>query len=351
MSLTFFWRCEDVNLDGTHDFSAGDTSATATNTPAINTTAVRYGTNGAFFDSGSDRYSFTPTSIISNTAGAAGLWFQFPTAFPASGGAYIFYAQGTNFNDYIRVETLTGLGASNRGLRLSIRNNGGAAATLDLTDNELAPGNWYFLAFAWDSVAPSRRITVYDTSMSVLEDRTSTAAFTAPVDITNWVFGDITGSTGTMYIDNVFAASLAADIDILIDNSTITSYTLFDDGGGGGSATISNTSPQDIALTVNGRAVTVNTFTSVAIMEVLINEAGSPVSNRTGISLLVWYGGAPVGAPDASYSALTTDANGTTSWSLAPGGLTYNQTIFYVATDGGASLSMYTCARMIPTYQ
>jgi hypothetical protein len=89
----------------------------------------------------------------------------------------------------------------------------------------------------------------------------------------------------------------------------------------------------------------------VRIREVLINEAGSPVGNRTGMSLLIWYGGSPVGAPDLSYSALTTDANGTTSWSIATGSLAYNQSIFYVATDGGASLSMYTCARMVPSYE
>ena len=119
---------------------------------------------------------------------------------------------------------------------------------------------------------------------------------------------------------------------------------------GGSSSTISNTSPQTIALTVNGRAATANAFTTVTIREVMVNEAGSPVSNRTGMHLLVWYGGSPTGAPDLSYSALTTDANGTASWSLAPGGLAFNQTIFYVATDGGASLSQYTCARMTPTY-
>lgn len=104
------------------------------------------------------------------------------------------------------------------------------------------------------------------------------------------------------------------------------------------------------AITINGLAATVNSITSITIKEVFINEAGSPVSNRTGMSLLIWYAGNPIGAPDLSYSALTTDAAGTASWNIALGGLTYNQTIFYVATDGGSSLSAYTCARMIPTY-
>jgi hypothetical protein len=121
-------------------------------------------------------------------------------------------------------------------------------------------------------------------------------------------------------------------------------------GGGSTEATISNASPQASPVTMNGRAATVNSFSTITIREVLVNEAGSPVANRTGISLLVWYAGNPVGAPDLSYSALTTDAAGTASWNIATGGLSYNQTIFYVATDGGASLSQSTCARLVPTY-
>ena len=139
-----------------------------------------------------------------------------------------------------------------------------------------------------------------------------------------------TSAWSTAVVTNV-RLELAADVTI----------------SGGGSTTIT---PGKATLTLAGNAATINTFTKVAIKEVFINEAGSPVTNRTGMSLLVWYGGSPIGAPDLSYSALTTDAAGTASWSLAPGSLIFNQTIFYVATDGGASLSQYTCARMIPTY-
>jgi hypothetical protein len=64
-----------------------------------------------------------------------------------------------------------------------------------------------------------------------------------------------------------------------------------------------------------------NPFTNVRIREVLINEAGSPVANQTGIHLLVWYSGFPAGAADLSYSNMTTDPTGTTSWSLATGTL------------------------------
>lgn len=116
---------------------------------------------------------------------------------------------------------------------------------------------------------------------------------------------------------------------------------------GGSSTTIT---PSVGSALIQGRAPSANPFTNVRIREVFINEAGSPVSNKTGLQLLVWYAGNPVGAPDLSYSNVTTDLAGTMSWSLATGTLIYNQQIFYVSTDGGASLSMYTCARMTPTY-
>jgi hypothetical protein len=108
--------------------------------------------------------------------------------------------------------------------------------------------------------------------------------------------------------------------------------------------------PSAGAFTFQGQQGSVNPFTNVRIREVLINEAGSPLSNMTGMKLTIWYGGAPSGAPDLSYSAVTTDTDGTMSYSIATGSLAYNQAIFYVLTDGSASLSAWTCGRMIPTY-
>ncbi len=119
--------------------------------------------------------------------------------------------------------------------------------------------------------------------------------------------------------------------------------------GGGSQATVNPTRGE---LVISGKTADLNSFASVRVAEILINEAGSPVANRTGMHLLVWYAGIPFGSPDLSYSDATTGANGTLSYSLASGPLTLNQPIFYVLTDGNASgsLSGYTCARMVPTY-
>lgn len=151
----------------------------------------------------------------------------------------------------------------------------------------------------------------------------------------SFLVGDAYTSTGAKSFTCTLASSTA-------DRSLL---ALFKEASG--STTLS---PSQAALSLAGRQGTINNFTNVAIREVLINEANSPVANRTGMSLLIWYDGNPNGAPDVSYSALTTDANGTASWNIASGPLAFGDPIFYVATDGGASLSQYTCARMVPTY-
>lgn len=232
MSLTFFHRMEQQDLDGTDDFSAGDTTGAHNGSPLYDTAAVRIGTNGLLVDGNTgDRTTFAAASIISPTLGAVAFWFQFPTAFPTSGSAQFFYAAGTNANDYIRIESVSGGGASNRALRLSTRNNGGATENVTLDDNELTSGAWYFVVIQWDSATPARLISVYDTSGTLLDSVSSAVAWTAPADLINIHFGDLTGATGTIWIDNAFIGSAYADGDTFVTNREITSYTAYSAGG------------------------------------------------------------------------------------------------------------------------
>lgn len=115
----------------------------------------------------------------------------------------------------------------------------------------------------------------------------------------------------------------------------------------GSSATVT---PAPAVITVSGRAPTTSAFNNVRIREVLVNESGQVVGGAANITLLVWYSGRFGGAPDISLNGMTTDAAGTTSWSIATGTLAYNQPIAYVAQDS-ISFSNYTCARMIPSYE
>lgn len=116
---------------------------------------------------------------------------------------------------------------------------------------------------------------------------------------------------------------------------------------GGSSTTVT---PAQATITVNGLAPTTSAFQNVRIREVLVNESGQPVGGAANITLLVWYSGRFSGSPDLSLTGMTTDAAGTTSWSIATGTLAYLQPIAYVAQDS-ISFSNYTCARMIPSYE
>lgn len=136
-------------------------------------------------------------------------------------------------------------------------------------------------------------------------------------------------------------------------NSILTTYQpVFDDATGGdvSGGTDATVTPTPAALTLNGRTPGTNSFQNVRIREVLVSASGQPVGNASNITLLVWYGGRCRGAPDVSLTGQTTDANGTTSWSIATGTLGYQDPIFYVAQDS-LSFSNYTCARLIPDYE
>lgn len=119
------------------------------------------------------------------------------------------------------------------------------------------------------------------------------------------------------------------------------------DSAGGSSVTKTPTTGN---LSLGGLAVLTSAFQFVRIREVLINESGQPIASATNLHLAVWYSGICRGAPDVSLNAQTTDANGTTSWSISTGSLVNGQTIFYVAQDS-LSFSNYTAARMIPSYE
>jgi hypothetical protein len=108
--------------------------------------------------------------------------------------------------------------------------------------------------------------------------------------------------------------------------------------------------PGKATLTLDGRTPTTSAFTNVRIREVLVNGSGQAVSSASSIGLRVWYSGICAGAPDVSLNGMTTDASGTTSWSIATGTLVYNQAIFYVAQNS-VSYSHYACGRLVPSYE
>lgn len=83
-------------------------------------------------------------------------------------------------------------------------------------------------------------------------------------------------------------------------------------------------------LALVGQSALVNDFETIVLRGTLINEAGSPLADLSGLSCLVWYNTAPAGAPDESLSSLATNSNGSYSFALAVGGLTFGQQVYRV---------------------
>lgn len=161
-----------------------------------------------------------------------------------------------------------------------------------------------------------------------------------------------TSNDQTLHIFDILATATGAVTgpDVTYANSNewfVLGFGLIPASGGSVEATVN---PAQATITAVQWSPSTNPFSNVRIREVLINEAGAPVTNQTGMHVVVWYSGIPTGPPDVSLSNATTDTAGSTSWSLPTGSLIYNQGVFYIAHDGHASMSVYTCARMIPTY-
>lgn len=227
MALTFFWRCEGTTLDGTHDFSAGDTTAAAQNSATLDAAAARIGSSGILVNASGKHYRFDPASIASLSEGAIGFWFRVG----GSQGTMVIL-RGSSETNHIRVD-LTGLGAR---VLLSIGNaaNGSVSLNTNLgtVNEDITTGAWYFVVVRYDISNDRRRVEVYDADMVLIQYHTDLttdlsaygpAAFDSSDGIRVGDIGGWTSSTNYLHIDNLF---IADDYDEpLQDFADITSYT------------------------------------------------------------------------------------------------------------------------------
>ena len=232
MALKFFWRCEGETLDGTHDYSAGDTSATATGTASISATAVRVGTNGVLFDGGAGAYyGFDPASIFSTAEGSAAFLFKLTR----SNGGYPFLVRGTSANDKIGVNFLGSSGTTTGNIRLSIRKSTGSEVNVDTNSGNLAQNVWYGCVIRWKSATTAMAIEIYTvgdsgTTITLVDSATGTyGSDNIPVDLTSFRVGECDGGANMDgYIDNVFVSNTYAEA--LETKLLITSYTEYAGG-------------------------------------------------------------------------------------------------------------------------
>lgn len=170
MAITFFWRCEGTTLDGTHDYSAGDTTATASNS-TISATAARLGTNGVLSPGAFlSNMQFSPASIIANydnpaaLVGSVGFSVYFVTAVQGNQLTLGFRASGASTNDAIAVET-----ATSAEMTLVIRDDTGNVSRITTTAANMAAGTWYGVVARWDIANDKRAIEIYDAAGALID--------------------------------------------------------------------------------------------------------------------------------------------------------------------------------------
>lgn len=230
MALTFFWRCESETLDGTHDYSAGDTTATSVNSASIGAGGARVGSNGIVAESSGSRYQLDAASIFSVSEGSIGFFVKWAGWIA---GQQIFRVNGTAANDLIAIETSGADGAGTRELLLRHRVSGGAnILTSPTTAADIALNTWYFVIAKWNVTTNLLRLEVYDTDGTLLDATQDTAGIDPQADLITLQLGDTNLGNVDVYIDNVFVATAYDDAADILANFDITSHTEI--GGGGG---------------------------------------------------------------------------------------------------------------------
>ena len=237
MALKFYFRFENSGtLDGTHDYSAGDTTATNNGSPTFDGTTFKVGSYAGSYPSASAQHRFDPASILASggpggaSAGAVGFWF-YTTSGRNTDRDLFFFARGSaSANDCINVRC----GGSNT-VKFQIRNATNGAAEL-AHGSAISDNTWYFVVVAWDSATNSRRISLYDSAGAevgtTVTDTSTDFTSNLPANLTSrFQFGDNTGSGPFGFVDNAFIGDAYADADTFVSNKSITSYTNYSAGG------------------------------------------------------------------------------------------------------------------------
>ncbi len=231
MALKFFWRFEGTTLDGTHDFTGGDSTATTNGSASLSATAARVGTNGGLFPaSGGHQFRFdTSTGIVDRLLGAVGFSFRVTTA--PSGVQGILNISGSAGNNYV-FEVVAGE------MRVTTNLEGTGESSLITTAAGITTNLWYGILYRWDHVGNRRTIEVYNASNALIDSIVDNTAFTVPADLAasdGMRIGNTDGNDAVCHFDNLFIGDTYAEP--IESNFTITSYTGY--SGGGGSPTVS----------------------------------------------------------------------------------------------------------------
>lgn len=198
MSATLIWRCEGTTLDGTDDYTLGDSTASLINSGVIEAAAARVGTNGltapASFAGGAT-FNLANNGIFPGTlASPADLVCSFAfsmkwaTAVAATSGASVgLKFQGTVANDYIQVLT-TNPGSN---LTLGLRNATNGLLSLTTSGGTITADAWFGVVCRLNFATDSRKIEIYDASGVLVDSAVDTAT-----DLASYVPADIKATAG-----------------------------------------------------------------------------------------------------------------------------------------------------------
>jgi hypothetical protein len=288
--------------------------------------------------------SFDNTVTISTVADSKGNTYTIAGSVQQDGSIShkkaLYYCQnGTGGSGHTATVTFSG---GSFGTVYLIEVTGAATASFDKTAQGADNASPYTVTLPTLSQADEVIITIHGSRQggSVTYASSNTTILSQESDGDNY---------WTSVVSKVVVASTTAFSPSFTGGDTDTAQvaaTFKASAGGGSSATATPTTGSVVA---QGRAPLVNNFTAISLRGTLVNEAGSPLGNLTGVSCLVWYGSAPAGAPSESLSSLTTNANGSYSFALALGGLAFNDPVYRVIYQGSPPTRNHA-GRRIPSY-
>ena len=199
-SIVFWWRAEALDFtatNGTLDYTAGtDTTFSTNNTPAINTDAVKYGTNGLDIDSSQDYiYIGTPSTTLDDE-GSISFWIYF-NAFVDEAGLGLIDEDDWQNRSNLRLN-------GTDELEFRWTDHGVDRTHLITTSANITTGQWYYFQFVWKTSTNYREIFVDNSS----EGSSSATIHSFETPVTDLYFGDVYGRLGIDYfIDNVIVSN------------------------------------------------------------------------------------------------------------------------------------------------
>lgn len=227
-AILFFARCESTTLDGTHDFSAGDTTWDANSTSSsFASGAGMVGTNGLLITSAPQVMRMDlANDIVLPSQGSFAFLFRF-TAWPAFTKLVAIRGSTTDYQFSVWTH------ASSDVMVAYLGNDEGTNINFNLEGLNLQTNTIYGVVYRWNQSTGTFRLEVYSsplTSPSLIAGAQDTTGWTVFPDMTRtggFSWGDNSGgvSTENVHFDNIMVSDTYGET--LQDFLQYTSYTQF----------------------------------------------------------------------------------------------------------------------------